>query len=67
MEYGNLWTGSRNQARWRITPADGVMNVELWYGPLCYELSEVTHTVQFPISEEGIEQLRGWLQDHSTP
>lgn len=65
MEYGNLWTGSRNHARWRILPADGVMNTELWYGPLCYELSQVAHTCQFPISQEGIEQLRDWLQEHS--
>lgn len=65
MEYGNLWTGSRKNARWRIIPRDGQMETEVWPGPLCCELSTVTHTAQFPISEEGIEQLRGWLFDRS--
>ena len=65
MEYGNVWTGSRKNARWRIVPADGVMTAEAWPGPLCYECSTVTHTAQFPITEEGIEQLRGWLLDRS--
>lgn len=65
MEYGNLWTGSRKNARWRIVPAEGVMAVEVWPGPLCYERSTVTHTAQFPISEEGIEQLRAWLFERS--
>lgn len=65
MEYGNLWTGSRNNARWKIVPADGVMTVELWRGPLCYECSQVEQTAQFPVSEEGIEQLRAWLTECS--
>jgi len=65
MEYGNLWTGSRKNTRWRIVPAEGVMAVEVWPGPLCYECSTVTHTAQFPISEEGIEQLRAWLFERS--
>lgn len=65
MEYGNVWTGSRKNARWRIVPADGVMAVEAWPGPLCYECSTVTHNAEFPISEEGIEQLRGWLFERS--
>lgn len=65
MEYGNVWTGSRKNARWRIVPADGVMAVEVWPGPLCYECSTVSHTAQFPISEQGIEQLRVWLFERS--
>lgn len=65
MEYGNVWTGSRKNARWRIVPADGVMAVEVWPEPLCYECSTVSHTARFPISEEGIEQLRAWLFERS--
>lgn len=65
MEYGNVWTGSRKNARWRIEPKDGVMQTEVWPGPLCYECSTVTHTAQFPVSEEGIEQLRRWLFERS--
>lgn len=65
MEYGNVWTGSRKNARWRIVPKDGVMTAEVWPGPLCYECGTVDHTAQFPVSEEGIEQLRGWLFERS--
>ena len=65
MEYGNPWTGSRKNARWRIIPADGQMSAEVWPGPLCYECSTVAHTASFPISEDGIEQLRAWLFDRS--
>ena len=61
MEYGNVWTGSRKNARFRIVPAEGVMAAEAWAGPLCYECSQVDRTASFPICEEGIEQLRAWL------
>lgn len=65
MEYGNIWTGSRKNTRFRIEPKDGVMTVQVWSGPLCYECSQVSHTAQYPISEEGIEQLRTWLMERS--
>ena len=65
MEYGNVWTGSRKNTRWKIVPADGVMAVELWRGPLCYECSQVERTAEYPISEEGIAQLRDWLMEQS--
>ena len=65
MEYGNLWTGSRGNTRWRIVPEDGVMTAEVWSGPLCYESSTVTGTAQFPVSEEGMAQLRQWLMEQS--
>ena len=65
MEYENVWTGSRKRARFRIEPKDGVMTAEVWPGPLCYECSEVAHTAQFPVSEDGIEQLRAWLMERS--
>jgi hypothetical protein len=65
MEYGNVWTGSRKNSWWKIVPAEGIMKTELWRGPLCYECSQVEQTAEFPISEEGIEQLRQWLFDRS--
>ena len=61
MEYGNVWTGSRKNTRWRIAPDNGVMAVEVWPGPMCYECGTVTHRAEFPVSEPGIEQLREWL------
>ena len=65
MEYENVWTGSRKNTRFRIVPKEGVMDVEVWPGPFCRECSQVTHTAQFPVSEEGIGQLRVWLMERS--
>lgn len=67
MEYGNVWTGSRGDMRFKVVPApkDAVMSVEVWSGPLCYECSQVTQTARFPLSQEGIEQLRSWLEQQS--
>ena len=61
MEYGNVWTGSRGARRFRIVPQDGTMTAQVWTGPLCYELSQVEAQAAFPISQEGLDQLRGWL------
>ena len=63
MEYGNVWTGSRGELRFRVVPRDGEMTVEAWRGPLCYECSAVAETAQFPISREGIDRLRKWLAE----
>lgn len=65
MEYGNVWTGSRGNTRWRIVPADGVMSVDVWLGPMCLACSTVIAQAQFPITPEGLEQLRGWLTQQS--
>ena len=63
MEYGNVWTGSQGDMRFKVVPDPkaGEMNVEVWHGPLCYECSQITETAQFPLTQEGIGQLRSWL------
>jgi len=63
MEYGNVWTGSRGNMRFKVVPDPkaGGMDVEVWSGPLCYECSQVTDTARFPLSQEGIDQMRSWL------
>ena len=59
-EHGNPWTGSWGpKARFYIVPQEGQMNVQMWEGPLCRTLAQLEE--QFPISEEGIEQVRTWL------
>lgn len=62
MEHGNPWTGSRGDARWRILPADGVMHAEVWRGPLCRECSVIEARQDFPLTGEGLEELREWLE-----
>ena len=65
MEYGNPWTGSRGNTRWRIVPADGTMHTEVWYGPMCLECSEVAAQADFPVTPEGLEALRDIIRDES--
>lgn len=33
----------------------------MWEGPWRYQDSTVEETKEFPLSEEGLEELRGWL------
>ena len=64
-EYGNEWSGERGVARFLILPADGQMNVEMWRGPMCREFSQVLVTGQFPVSDEGIEEMRSWILEQA--
>ncbi len=69
-ENGNTWYGSDRQARFFIRPVkpeekEPRLEVELWRGPLTKELSQVLDTAAFPVSEEGLSQLTGWLEEAS--
>lgn len=56
----NFWTASAGRMRYRVDPADGALTAQVWEGPYGYALSEVEETASFPLSEEGLEQLRAW-------
>lgn len=74
---GNVFTGSWGSLRFKLTPqvvkaeggrevdmeASGILG-ELWHGIFCYEKSEIEKTATFPMSEEGREALRSWLEEH---
>jgi hypothetical protein len=60
-EYGNEWSGEHGRARFFIVPSDGQMTAEMWLGPMSRDFVQVELTRQFPISEEGIEEMRVWL------
>lgn len=38
---------------------------EVWYGEKCYELSEIAHTQTFPMSEEGRQAMKAWLEENA--
>ena len=48
-----------------ITPKDEQLTAQLWTGPAIRENAEILYTAQFPISDEGLEQLRTWLLEHA--
>lgn len=73
-ENKNTWYGSKGLARFFIKTAsveqeDGqsalMLEIELWKGPLSKEFSEVIATASFPVSEAGLEQTVGWLEEQA--
>ena len=73
-ENGNIFTGSCNMFRYKITPdvimatpkevdhAASSMKAEYWRGPLCYELSPIEGEKTFPLSPEGRAEMQTWLE-----
>ena len=73
-ENDNVFTGSCGAMRFRIVPhvvmatpkevdsqASSIF-AQLWHGEKCYELSEMEAEETFPMTEEGREALRAWLE-----
>ena len=59
--HGNKWTGSLQRASFYIDPSDDQFSVEVWTGPLCHALCTVEVTAQFPLDEQGLQNLRDFL------
>ena len=64
-ENGNTWYGSLGNARFYIAPQEEQLHVQLWRGELTKELSEIEEEIDFPLSEEGLEQMTAWLEARS--
>ena len=73
----NTFTGSCGAFRFRAEPkvvklegskevdfANSAIVAEFWHGPFCYEKSEMEGKETFPLSEEGREKMRIWLESH---
>lgn len=77
-ENGNVFTGSRGLLRFKITPdviyttpaqkevdmQASSIRCEYWHGIFCYEKSEIEDEKTFPMSEEGRESMRRWLEQN---
>lgn len=70
-ENGNSWYGSLGNARFFIKPerpegADGLqLSIQFWRGPLAMNLSEITATASFPVTQEGLAQAAAWLEEQA--
>ena len=63
-ENGNFWTASGGRMRYRVDPDTGEdphLTAQVWEGPWSLADSPVEETVQFPLSEAGLEELRAWV------
>ena len=72
----NPFTGSCGELRFKAKPNVVMLNAkevdfeqssifcEYWHGPYCYEKSTMEESQTFPMSEEGREAMRLWLEEH---
>ena len=72
----NPFTGSCGLFRFKITPnvvmatpkevdfAASTLTAEYWHGVFCYEKSEIECKESFPMSEEGRQAMKSWLEAH---
>ena len=70
----NIFTGSCGNFRFRAKPnivkltakevdfENSSITVEFWHGPFCYEKSEMEGSADFPMSEEGRQAMKQWLE-----
>ena len=72
----NIFTGSCGPLRFRIEPnvvkltpkevdmENSTIFAQFWRGPLCYEKSQMEGENTFPMSEQGREDLKAWLESN---
>ena len=71
----NIFTGSWGSFRFRAVPnvvmrtpkevdmENSSIRVEYWHGPFCYEKSTMEGEETFPMSEEGRQSMKAWLEE----
>ena len=69
-QFGNVFCGSRGPLRWRVEPRipkekdqPQVMHVWYWWEDLCFEKCTPAGEQDFPLTEEGLEQVKAWLEE----
>lgn len=70
----NLFTGSCGEFRFRAKPNvvmatakevdfdQSTITAEFWHGLYCYEKSEMEGSSTFPMTEEGLLEMKRWLE-----
>lgn len=61
----NIFVGSNEDFNYRINVVEGKLHVETWRGKLCYDLSEVSSSNDFELTDEGLQQISVWLESES--
>ena len=72
----NIFTGSCGMFRFRANPnvvmatpkevdfAQSTITAEFWHGLYCYEKSEMEGKAEFPMSDEGLTEMKKWLEEN---
>lgn len=70
----NIFTGSCGTFRFRAAPkivklnqkevdfAQSSIYAQFWHGPFCYEKSTMEGEQTFPLTEEGRQAMKHWLE-----
>ena len=70
----NIFTGSSGMFRFRAVPnvimatakevdfSQSTIRCEFWHGLYCYEKSEMEGEQTFPLTEEGRQAMKEWLE-----
>ncbi len=73
---GNTFTGSCGALRFKIVPQvekltpkevdmeKSTIVAEFWHGEKCYEMSQMEGKETFPMSQEGRDALKTWLESN---
>ncbi len=57
----NFWTASDRRMRYLVTPKDSeTLEAQVWEGPWGHAFSQIEEITSFPLSEEGLAQLKDW-------
>ena len=72
----NIFTGSCGLFRFRAKPnvvmatpkevdfEQSSIHAEYWHGLFCYEKSEMEGEMTFPMTEQGRQDMKDWLESH---
>ena len=72
----NIFTGSCGMFRFRANPnvvmatpkevdfEQSSITCEFWHGLFCYEKSEMEGQKTFPMTEEGRQEMKKWLEEN---
>lgn len=60
---GNTFTGSLNGFNYKIIPDSDKLKVLTWHGMLCSELAEIERENDFPMTQDGFDEMIKWLED----
>lgn len=60
---GNSFTGSLDSFSYKIIPDKETLTAMIWHGMLCSDLAEIEQQKEFPLSQEGFNDMVKWLED----
>lgn len=72
----NIFTGSLGIFRFKISPnivkksakevnmEESSITAEFWHGLYCYEKSQIEGSQTFPMTEEGRQDMKSWLESN---